>query len=462
MVPSFSIRSAVILGLVLLGVGACGTEKERTLHRPDIILVSLDTLRPDHLDLYGYHRQTAPTITGLAQMSAVFDNVFAQAPQTAPSHMTLFTGLFPSAHGVQNLEQEDNVALSAGIPLMAEILRSAGYQTAAFTGGGHMGPTLGFDRGFDTFEVGGWQFKRAVEWVRERPDDDGPIFLLVHTYAIHDPYLSAPDFQKFNDPNYGGEIIGNRDELEAISGKEWENQHTAFWERVDKESDQDLVRLQDLYDAAILSTDLQLNQLLGSLQDLGVFDDALLIVLSDHGEEFKDHGDYLHESLYQELLRVPLLMRFPGELGASLEGARVQETVRLIDVLPTLLDYLGLEGAQRLQGRSFLSALEAPQRAVPRETMSEWPRGDLRALQQGDWKLIVNPDGVEELYNLAADPAESDNLIATHPADAERLRRRLAQLVAESEAIQQLVTTGEAQDLDPDVRRQLEALGYID
>jgi choline-sulfatase len=453
--------TAVVCLAVLSGV-SCGSRREESVHRPDIILISLDTLRPDHLEIYDYSRETAPALAMLATQSVVFDNAFSQAPKTGPSHMSLFTGLYPAAHGVRNLDEADNRALSRDIPLMAETLRAAGYRTAAFTGGGHMGETLGFNRGFETFMTGGMQFRRAADWVRGIPDEDRPFFLLVHTYSIHDPYLPEKRFQVFGSAEYSGEIIGDEEEMEQLVGDAWEDQHKAFWDRVDPESEDDLRQLRDLYDAGILATDFQLNQLLGILREVGVLSDALIIVLSDHGEEFKEHGGYLHESLYQENLRIPFLMRFPGELGASLAGVRVQSTVRLVDVLPTLLDYLGLEGAERLQGSSFLPLLEKPRRAIPREILSEYPRHGHRALQLGEWKLIVNPDGLEELYNLAADPTESENLIATHAAEAQRLRRRLAQLVSESEGIQQLVTIGEAQDLDPEVKKQLEALGYVE
>ena len=455
-------RTLSLLGLVALAVPGCRSEQVEPLRRPNIILISLDTLRPDHLQIYDYHRETAPALAMLATQSVVFDNAFSQAPKTGPAHMSLFTGLYPSAHGVQNLDETDNRALSTEIPLMAETLQAAGYQTAGFTGGGHMGPTLGFDRGFDTFMTGGMQFRRAADWVRGLSTEDQPFFLLVHTYSIHDPYLPEKRFQVFGSPDYSGEIIGDEEEMEALVGEAWEDQHQEFWERVDADSEEDLTRLRDLYDGGILATDFQLNQLLGILQEHGVLEDALVVVLSDHGEEFKDHGGYLHESLYQENLRIPLLMRFPGELGTGLAGARVQSTVRLIDVLPTLMDYLAIDGEGRFQGESFLPLLEEPHRAVPQELLSEYPRRGHRAIQLGAWKLIINPDGQEELYDLGADPSESNNLIDRHPEEAERLRRRLAQLVAESEGIQHLVMTGEARDLDPEVKRQLEALGYIE
>lgn len=456
-------RFAMLISVSAIVAGSCGSAPETPAPRPNIILVSLDTLRPDHLEVYGYGRETAPALARLAEQAVVFDNAFSQAPKTAPSHMSIFTGLYPSSHGVRNLDDEsENRALSPGIPLMAEVLRDVGYRTAGFTGGGHMGSALGFDRGFETFEPGGSQFRRAADWVRGLPVEEHPFFLLVHTYSIHDPYLSRNRFQIFSDPEYEGDIIGNRQKLIRVSGKGWNNQHKAFWARVDPEDPADLRHLKDLYDAGILSTDFQLSQFLGTLQELGLFEDSLLIVLSDHGEEFQEHGGFLHINLYQENLRVPFLVRFPGALGASLAGARMASTIRLIDLLPTLLDFLELEGAHRLQGSSFLSLLTSPDRRVSREVMSEWPGAGHRAIQMDAWKLIINPDGEEELYNTAADPAEVENLVAAKPLEADRLRAELSRLVGESEGIHQVVGSGEPMEVDPEVRKQLEALGYIE
>ena len=449
-----------MLGSLLVG----GCDEQPTIRRPgaNVLLVSLDTLRADHLELYGYERETAPTLARLAAESVVFERALSQAPKTAPSHMTMMTGRYPSAHGVRNLTGEPQQALSESIPLMAGILAQAGYRTAAFTGGGHIGETLGFDRGFARFVARGWAIRRGRRWLENRSVEFPPFFLFLHTYSIHDPYVPPEDFQIFNPPGYEGDIISNRGELARAAGDSWKAQHRLYWDRVDGNSAADLARLEALYDAAILTTDARLRRLLETLESKGLLDTTLLIVVSDHGEEFQDHGGFLHTTLYEENLRVPLLMRFPGRAGPALAGRRIQSTVSLVDLLPTVLDVLGLEGPTDMQGRSLLPFLEEEPEEEDSVVLSEWPGGGARAVQQGRWKLIVGADGEQELYDLIDDPTEQRNLIDRETHHAHRLRRLLSRMMQDNDRLLRQASPGESLELDDEVREQLEALGYLE
>ena len=459
------IRTGVSSALVALGtvlVSGCGHESPIESPRPNIVLISLDTLRPDHLEVHGYHRATAPNLARLAAESVVFDNVYSQAPKTAPSHMTLFTGRFPGAHGVRNLRGDDgDRAVSADVPLMAELLRAAGYQTAGFTGGGHMGPTLGFARGFEGFEARGQSIHRARKWL-EASSAVEPFFLFIHTYAIHDPYTPPKRFQIFNDPDYSGQIIGSRRELIRGGPGEWKERHEKYWDRVDPESDEDLARLRDLYDAGILATDSRLGKLFDHLAESGRLANTLVILLSDHGEEFREHGGFLHESLYEENLRALLVMRFPDRWEDAPRGSRVTPSVRLIDVLPTLLELLNLEAPADVQGVSLVPLIQAGHQGPLPVLLSEWPGEGERALRRGRWKLIVDAEGGEQLFDLESDPGETRNLLDEAPDRARALRTELGRLVAENRILLERAPPIEDLEMDAEVREQLEALGYLE
>ncbi len=459
-------RTRFLLSMLALLVlpGCDEVSKDRPpAPRPNIILISLDTLRPDHLPFYGYSRQTAPVLSRIASAGVVFERAYSQAPKTAPSHMSLFTGLYPGAHGVRNLSDGQNPALSSEIPMLAELLQAAGYRTGGFTGGGHMVAALGFHRGFERFVAGRATLKFALRWLKHQHFGEAPVFVFYHTYAVHDPYVTAPRFQVFNDPEYRGRIIGDPNTLKRLAGGRWWDQRDLFWSRVDLASSEDLQRLRDLYDAGILVADSQVERLKDGLRSKGLLEDALVIVLSDHGEEFLEHGGFLHRSLYQENLRVPLLMQFPSELGEHLRGVRFDRTVRLIDLLPTLVEYLELPAPTAMQGRSFLGRLRDPGLSErPDSIVSEWPEAGQKAIEDDGWKMIVDREGSRELYHLAADPGELDDLSGRAAGQTTRLGELLQEVDRWSAGIRQRVVEGELQELDPEIRRQLKALGYLE
>jgi arylsulfatase A-like enzyme len=451
-----------------------------------VILISLDTLRADHLGSYGYPRPTSPSIDALAEQGVLFERAYSHAPRTAQSHMSLFTGLYPAEHGVENLEDRSARRLGEGITTLATILKRAGYRTRAFTGGGNVTGSLGFDQGFDVYDdTGGGAtriFARATDYLKtaaaHADAEERPFFLFVHTFEIHDPYVALDEYQRiFADPGYAGRIIGSPDELRKLVGGSWKDFakfHRAYWARVDRSSAADVDQLEALYDASIRFTDEHLGRFLQTVRELGLDDRTVVVLLSDHGEEFGEHGGFLHESVYSECLHVPLVMRFPGD--AVDPGTRVPEVVRLIDVMPTLLDHLQLPHPGHLQGASLwplMAASEEPSRPL----FAEYRRANMVTLVSGNWMLVQKPPtwklfrwrvpapwrGVHyELFDLSADPFQQSNLFGDRPDVVRAMRgqtdRLLADLRANGDRLDQPVDA----TIDEETLRQLESLGYID
>jgi arylsulfatase A-like enzyme len=436
---------------------------------PNLVLISLDTLRADHLGTYGYRRDTSPNIDALAERSIVFEACYSQSPKTAPSHMSILTGVVPDMHGVKNWEgQAQNIPLSVEIPTMASILRDRGYETAAITAGGHMVEELGFDRGFEgnfattsdyakVFELG----KMALESYADRP-----FFLFLHTYEVHDPYTPPDEYRNlFADPDYAGPIISSRSELAALGN--WSNRHAEFWKSVEREQPEVARKhLVDLYDGSIRYADTLVAGFLSKLEALGLTGNTVVILLSDHGEEFGEHGGYRHEQVYQELLHVPLILSLPEGVAGGRQRGRIRETVRLIDVLPTVLELTDTPMPEHVQGRSLLELLAGA--GGDRSVFSTWPRVNAYAYRNGPDKLIEkrsSPDAGLELYALEQDAGEQVNRLASPtPRDREtltRLRGELDSIRSASELFREALTQGMQVELDPEQRAALQALGYV-
>jgi arylsulfatase A-like enzyme len=425
----------------------------------NLVLISIDTLRADRLSLYGHRRATSPALDAFAADALVFESAWSASPKTAESHMTLFTGLYPGSHGVQNLRQESE-RLPEAVPTLASLLQGAGYRTVGFHGAGNLQGQLGFDRGFDTYlHPGGADrvFARGRAWLEAaREEGQAPFFLFLHTKVLHDPYDPPPEYAAlFADPDYAGAIgLSEAERAAAKAEGGWWRLHERYWEEVDARDPADVQHLQDLYDALIRYMDDQLGPFLTRFRELGFDRDTLLVFLSDHGEEFLDHRGFRHGSVYREVLHVPLVMRLPG--GG---GARIPERVALVDVLPTLLEWLELPVPEHVQGRSFAPLL-AGEDIPPRPLYSEWTARGVRALHLGDWKY-VDRRVRQELYDLSADPDEHRDLLRRRPDVAERLRADTERMSRATAALGEALGERERFDLDPRTRDQLEALGYL-
>ncbi len=384
-----------------------------------LIVVSLDSLRADHLRLYGYGRDTAPALDRLGRDAVLFENCWSQWHSTQVSHNSIFSGLFEESHQVPNLYP----ATPWHVRTLAEFLAERRYITAAFTGGVRLAADLGLSKGFDryfdnetrqlgTFELAdNWPLIR--DWlIRFRHQ---PFFLFIHTYQIHSPY---PTRMARYDGLYRQPADGDRrrmrlkvkgmksfDRLEFMSGNK----------RVDA-SDGELIQcMRDYYDGSIRFTDdYLLRPLLQTLDELKLYEDTILVVLSDHGEEFFDHGRFYHnDALYQELIRVPLLIK---PLGRS-RSCRIATPVQTVDLLPTLLEMMSVPGGsgRRFDGRSLAAYLDGG-RPLPARPVFSQSQSKL-AVRLGDRKLILRSRiGADEqaflprieAYRLDRDPGEKD------------------------------------------------------
>ena len=459
------LRAALALLAVLAALRA-GAELEawRAARGPNLLLVSIDTLRADHLGAYGYDLPTSPTIDArLAGEGVTFTDVYSQSPKTTPSHMTLLTSLYPSVHGVE-LWQNGKPAhvLNPAVHTLAEILKNAGYATAAFTGGAQIDPVRGFDQGFDLYTVSGQQ-RRARRWLgRHRWQR---FFVFYHTYDVHDPYLPPDEYIRLFDPDYRGRVLDAVHRLRAEGGMSvaaWEGISRRFWDSVDRSDPRDVRFVERLYDAGIRRMDSEtIRPLLDRLDQLGLARDTLVVFTSDHGEAFGEHGQFQHDDLYAGTVRVPLVLRWPGRLPA---GLRIASRVRLIDVMPTILELLGVSAPPSLQGHSLTPLLHDAYTGPGAEgAVSEYSDGRLyESLRRGGLSYIV--DGPEErLFDLVRDPAERQNVLATRPEEAAAMRAALEGWRRNCRALVPLLgPRGGTIAPSDETARRLRALGYME
>ncbi|MCP3960108.1 MAG: sulfatase [bacterium] len=447
----------------------------------NVILISIDTLRADHLGCYGYARETSPRIDRLAAESVLFELAIAQAPSTLPSHASMFSSLWPAHHGAYFMRRE---ALPPSVLTLAEVLRENGYRTAAFTGGGQMAPEFGLDQGFDLYEVlgatadTGQTVKRAAEWLAEGGE---PFFLFVHTYEVHHPYTPRGDLLARFAGDYRGDL-GSRISKELLL------EINAGERRIDED---DLAYIAAAYDAEIFSMDAAVGRLLDILRERGLYDDSILVLTSDHGEELGEHGTvgWHSHTLYDELLKVPLIIKLPGSRHA---GARVGAQVRSIDISPTILELLHLGPRAEFEGVGLESRMEDPDGARHLPAISQQdtgPEADHTSLRTGRWKLYPNrlfeisrvgdPQGgsprniagrlryywaranwataPDRLFDVAGDPQEEVDVAGRERAVRRRLQSLRASLLEARNVPERQPATPDEETLE-----RLRALGYVD
>jgi arylsulfatase A-like enzyme len=413
--------------------------------RPSVVLVSLDTLRADHLGCYGFPQPTSPNLDRLAMQGTLFEQAIAHSTLTLPSHATLLTGVLPCVHGLFLARGPQRIP--RGIVPLAEILRGAGYATAAFTEDAMVSPGV-FQRGFEVFRAdtslaeggvtGGVEatVQGALEWLAANGTDD--FFLFVHTYQVHAPYTPPPGYLERLTP--GTRVArGPAPSAEAAA---------------------DAAR----YAAEVRYTDEVLGRLIDALDVRDLAERTILIVTSDHGEAFGEHGDRYHGGFWEEQIHVPLIWRAPGRIAA---GRRVPHLVGLVDVVPTILDLLGTAAPPPVQGLSLRSLMSEGHA----EHGERWKRALLieglaaqRALRGPTWKVIdakpasrfflLSPDGHEQ--EASPEPAF---VAESRVAALETCARSRAAVAAVAATPTKADPTREA---DADRERKLRALGYVD
>jgi arylsulfatase A-like enzyme len=420
---------------------ACGRESAPPAP-PNLVLISVDTLRADHLGCYGYGRPTSPHFDGLAAQGVLFENAMSSTSWTLPGHASMLTGLNPFHHGAIN----PGTRIRSDARLLAEVLHARGYHTVGVVNGEFVQPEFGFGRGFDRYQVFDSRDPQAHQTAvlaTLRAPGDRPVFVFLHYMRVHAPYHGPESGIPFARP-YTGDVEPS---LPKILER-WK----AAGAKGPILSPADLGHLVDLYDGGILAMDALLGQVLEVLAT-PPWRNTIVLLTSDHGEEFLDHSFLGHSfTLYDEVLHVPLLIRGPGVPA----GRRIATLASLVDILPTVLDLLGLKAPAGIDGRSLQPLWQGTQ--VPSDRtlflQTAMPLGGPVVLgaRTRDSKLIVNPSPKPaEFYRLDRDPGERHS----EPESAEA-----AQLRTELDGIVQ-APVEKKQELSPADVERLRALGYV-
>ncbi len=303
----------LILLLLLL---ACGAERDA---RRNLLLISIDTLRADHLSAYGYERETSPAIDALAREGVLFENLIAQRGSTWPSLTSILTSMYPRSHGVR----ANGMHLDASKRILAQWLQERGYATGAFLTNMTTAPNRGFDvkpeipKGADRDLRA---TRTALRWIRRQRER--PFFAWLHLMAPHHPYRPSGSLPEGFDTGYRGELDGSHETLHGI------------YARRDALTQAELAHIVSLYDADVAQADAHVKQLLDGLDRAGLAESTLVVLVSDHGEELYQHNHYFFHaySIYESVLRIPLILRLPGVLPA---GLRVSDVIETVDLAPT-------------------------------------------------------------------------------------------------------------------------------
>jgi len=456
--------------------------------RTNVVLISIDTLRADHLSAYGYEFETTPNIDRVAEEGVLFENAIAETSWTLPAHASMLTGLPSLVHQVVF----DGKRLTEGHTTLAEVLSAAGYRTRAYVSGPYLHPIFGFDQGFETYEVigetiydePGFSFERLesdpalqLEFAeREIQSDrnltsgeiadavvgdleavqDAPFFLFLHFFDVHFDYIPPDAYQKKFYPDYPGSLDAN---------------DYATNPKVNAEmSPEDLRYVTSLYDGEILWTDEHIGRIMDALDEAGLHDNTLVVITSDHGEEFFEHGNKGHRyTLFDEQLLVPLVLRLPGTLPP---GLRIPDQVRTIDLMPTILDIVGIPTDALMLGRSVLPLIDADSSEEERPALSYllWPESyEITSLRWKNRKIIsrlaVGETRPQVLFvDLVTNPQERKHPVS--PEDREAIKTmfaRMRELQKEEIALGETLEFSPAEDVElpAEMREALEKLGYV-
>jgi arylsulfatase A-like enzyme len=433
---------ATVATVVVAGIATLRSRDSEP--RPNVILISIDTLRADHLGCYGYARSTTPAIDAFRSESVLFRTAIASAPSTLPSHASIFTSLAPQHHGASHTHA---IPLGDDFVTLTEVLREHGYATAAYTGGAQLAPECGLDQGFETYEVTDQLsleslVARAEPFVRDAKRR--PFFLFLHTYEVHHPYRPSPEDLRRVEPN---RVSSLPPQIEV-----------ALLEKINsgglRISDDDRAHIVNTYDAEIVAMDRGFRALVALLQRARLYEKSIIVFTSDHGEEFNEHGfmGWHSHTLYDELLRVPLIVRLPRGEHA---GVTVEGVTQGVDIAPMILEAAGVPRPSQFRPFSLAGAL-ARRRTPAAETllwMESPPNDPVRhnGLRTPDWKLV---DG--RLYDLRSDPGESTNVAASRAEVSERLAKRMNALIRERP-----LPDTRAIAPDQETIQRLRALGYL-
>ncbi len=430
---------------------------------PTIVLATLDTTRADHLECYGYDRPTSPRIDQLSKESIVYERMAATGTWTLPSHASLFTGKFTTSHGARTNEQGNLVlgnaveapdgstgqkvrSIGSNQKTLASLLKSIGYETCGIVGGPFLERYFGLDRGFSKYDDKGiTNFNgrpaeeitdRALAWLRQPTEH--PRFLFLNYFDPHAPLVPPDNFCNMLD-------------MGLPEGPLW----TAKALSLNNPQYMTDEQLHGLYDAEILYMDHHIGRLIDGLKELGLYDDALLILTADHGELLREHGEEGHgDTPYQEVTHIPLIIKEPGGGRA---GERVQSWVQLTDILPLICDGVGIPLPDDIQGQ-IPSDVSHPIIIESKTIRGYHKNGDWLSLIDGDLKLIWNSEGHHKLFDLQADPCEEQNLFDQRTDVAQSMRMEMENYLA---SLPQPGEQGPIRHADADLMERLGGVGYV-
>ena len=441
-------------------------------------MIVIDTLRADHLGCYGYPKQTTPNIDKLARDGVVFERCYSTSSWTLPACASLLTGLYAEVHGVEQWQS----VLGDHLPFLPDILGREGYYTAGVSSNPFLTSKQGFGRGFDVFDdttvmaAAEWSFplvggkykaavlastgatttRRAIELLNDRPNDK-PFFLLAHYMDCHADYLPPSPFDRKFDPDYTGQITGHV-------------QSRRFKTDLDK---RDIEHIISLYDGEIAYVDAQIGRLIDHLAALDLIQNTCILLTADHGEELLEHGNWGHgHTLYEECVRVPLLIHWPKQVPAK---GRIAVPASIVDILPTVLALVGIARPAACLGADLGSLMKGKSRQPDRPIIMETSLGGrLWAMISGSQKLILPVPQISEtqpafatdrvlVFDLADNPKEDAKKTITDARQREALRARYCAVVADLAKTTQTLSGRAKNSLESDDEHlgRLRSLGYL-
>lgn len=447
-----------IIGIIIISGTIIHYQYNR---KPNILIVTVDTLRSDYLGCYGNSQIQTPNIDQLAQWGVLFKTAVCEMPTTTPSHASILTSLEPRVHGILT----NSWTIRTTITTIPEILKAKGYSTAGFVSAFHLGRTLGFAQGFDAFDDNFTGLQRnatqvtdvTLNWLTK--NQTKPWFIWLHYFDAHTPYEPPAQFANlYPDTNNGSKIYASFSQLSTME----EHKYTP--------TEKDIAHMKALYSGEISYIDAEFGRLLTSLRQQGLLNNTIIVLVSDHGECF-DHGIYANhdQSLYETAIRVPLLIAGPKSMLP--QGKQINALARTVDIVPTILAMIKLKSDTFMQGKNLLPLIQGTESDTTRFAVIERryyqnqedcirrhiPVGERYAVRTDKWKYIWSEFAPLELYNLEQDPGENNNLLKTHSEMTTAFQQDLNTWLSDNNKLRKWAY----QKIDKETEEQLRSLGYI-
>jgi len=426
----------IIAALALRDGYADASEHKVSEPLRNVILITISTLRADHVSCLGYARDTTPNLDAFARENILFRNAFATSGWMMPAHGSIFTSLYPSLHGATHIDKP----LVDERNTLAEILSDNGYYCVGFCCNPRLGRQHGFAQGFDMYDdysvsimlhsltfgndkgldinkqrTNNFTNDAAIRWLQNNTHK--PFFMFVHYYDNHWDYLPPPPYCELYDPEYDGPINGTQIAREPLFSN--------------PPNERDIEHIVALYDGEVKQTDHDLGEMINVLKDMDLLGDSIVIILGDHGEQFYEHGHTSHHGLYEELIHIPLAVSIPS---AQIKGKIIDSLVSQVDVLPTILDYLEIPAPDGCQGKSFKPLIDGRKGAVNEFVFAEYTGGaapDSYAVRSARYKCCQMADSELFAHDLVNDPHEQQKIFSgDFTEQMKALRKNLKNLMA--------------------------------